>query len=166
MQVPVHPRTGGEHIPVHRPDVRYRSLRFIPARAGNTCLGSGCRSCLRSAPVHPRTGGEHCSSDTWRPMSEPNRFIPARAGNTAEIVNGLLFGGHPVHPRTGGEHTMRLRAAGSWRSARRSARPVRPVHPRTGGEHRVQVPRVAGTGHRFIPARAGNTPSTATAAVR
>ena len=70
----VHPRSRGEHsaptaaaarmagssplargTPSARAD-RRRVMRFIPARAGNTCVGM--RSCA-FRPVHPRSRGEH-----------------------------------------------------------------------------------------------------------
>ena len=111
----VHPRSRGEHCATVRikrcssgssplargtPLLLHQSQlfhRFIPARAGNTCLHeSGCVC----APVHPRSRGEHRYSSRQRPVlvgSSPlargtqrevgacvigGRFIPARAGNT------------------------------------------------------------------------------------
>ena len=71
---PVHPRAGGEHAAADvdvrlnygssprgrgTPDARYARLetvRFIPARAGNT---SGGRLPPGAEAVHPRAGGEH-----------------------------------------------------------------------------------------------------------
>ena len=118
--------------------------------------------CEKSS-VHPRTGGEHSSSTTPSPIrfgSSPHgrgthpggrwaggvgRFIPARAGNTASRERVLPPG--PVHPRTGGEHmdpgTVPSRTAGSSPHGRGT---------------RVQHPPGV-TLRRFIPARAGNTPS-------
>ena len=74
------------------------------------------------------------------------RFIPAWAGNT---LPGAVLGLHrPVHPRVGGEHTAspnsRFGHAGS--------------SPRGRGTH-IQ-PRMPMRRNRFIPAWAGNTPST------
>ena len=112
--------------------------------------------------VHPRAGGEHVnarigasttvgSSPRGRGTQLPGRlpgaggrFIPARAGNTATSPSRRRR--RAVHPRAGGEHEF----PGSG-------------IPRLNGSS----PRGRGTrqrslrfraGHRFIPARAGNTP--------
>ena len=137
-----------------------RCLRFIPARAGNTgsLLTLGC-----TAPVHPRPRGEHeCRRNppvliagssppargtqwAWCRRGPGRRFIPARAGNTSR--NGSLVRVKTVHPRPRGEHALgppdTRAVSGSSPPARGTrATPSRPVSP-----------------HRFIPARAGNTPS-------
>ena len=112
---PVHPRSRGEHSrnacvvravsgssPLAR-GTRFLILafgfgvRFIPARAGNTCRPGAGR---RPPPVHPRSRGEHMSPRSWPPATSGSsplargtrsthritsahcRFIPARAGNT------------------------------------------------------------------------------------
>ena len=173
---PVHPRSRGEHDPVapgpgheggssplargtqrmatgHRPPGR-----FIPARAGNTRVSAAL---CAFRPVHPRSRGEHCSATSsgrsadgssplargTRPGAAPcaraSRFIPARAGNTAGAPPAQR--GPPVHPRSRGEHvamTSRLsRTCGSSPLARGTRDPDRRLR----------------RGHRFIPARAGNT---------
>ena len=73
----------------------------------------------------------------------PPRFIPARAGNTCR--RSRRDAGAAVHPRAGGEHLTRLHGlflhCGS--SPRGRGTRLRPHPPARG--------------HRFIPARAGNT---------
>ena len=113
--------------------------------------------------VHPRAGGEHGGGGAAAAQfsgSSPRgrgthtetghregdgRFIPARAGNTDDRVLARI--GFPVHPRAGGEH--------EWFHST--------IAPRIGSS-----PRGRGTPlhlhapsgcHRFIPARAGNTPA-------
>ena len=154
--------------------------RFIPARAGNTCARSAAPA---SAAVHPRAGGEHVWYCAHTPPAtgssprgrgtrrhrhgrlHPDRFIPARAGNTG--APGMRRPWRSVHPARAG-NTCRPGCG---------CRPS-PVHPRAGGEHEEEgfrgllnqgsSPRGRGTlrdrlirvfGFRFIPARAGNTPS-------
>ena len=174
----VHPRAGGEHSRVHpsseqvagssprgrgtpRRDVGHLGReRFIPARAGNT---RAARVALRRQTVHPRAGGEHSvgvknlrihtgSSPRGRgtPMAIDARrvvlrFIPARAGNTRSP--GLSTCNIPVHPRAGGEHS--------------SAAVTAAMH--AGSSPRGRGTRVLGVLSnetlRFIPARAGNTPT-------
>ena len=72
-----------------------------------------------------------------------DRFIPARAGNTARRVGSTAPS--TVHPRAGGEHVT-VTPNGGYA---------------TGSSPRGRGTRIAaefGThGHRFIPARAGNT---------
>ena len=139
----------------------YRLLiRFIPARAGNTEPSRFDRACYA---VHPRSRGEHSGlipSATAYPGSSPLargtrrgddhlargvRFIPARAGNTSR--SGSMPTATPVHPRSRGEHARA--GPGSRRSSGSS-----PLARGTqaGGGWRMG-------GNRFIPARAGNTPS-------
>ena len=141
-------------------DSRHRRGRFIPARAGNTAAPSGTRSI---APVHPRAGGEHQAAvrlERGVNGSSPrgrgtrrrdlldigrHRFIPARAGNT--IRPATTASSVAVHPRAGGEHV-----AGAAANA-----PSGGSSPRGRGTRRYSAqapPRC-----RFIPARAGNTPS-------
>ena len=173
---PVHPRAGGEHVwnatrtaGISGSSPRGRGTRlcdrgrrgverFIPARAGNTGFG---RASHPHRPVHPRAGGEHGGKvqlpdvpygssprgrGTRQPRARgrhPQRFIPARAGNTGWSTK--CRAPRSVHPRAGGEH-VHFSA---------------PHVPFTGSS-----PRGRGTlvddvrdpdGHRFIPARAGNT---------
>ena len=173
---PVHPRPRGEHrtagddatvVRGSSPPARgtptgrclpARALRFIPARAGNTCI-----RCLWRSPVsvHPRPRGEHIrerapeallagSSPPARgtPATRDRRgacprFIPARAGNTGALQDRL--GGRPVHPRPRGEHSSSLT---TWTPNTGSSPPARgtprklyrltgesAVHPRPRGEH-------------------------------
>ena len=176
----VHPRSRGEHLPpgaVRRgpagssplargthardPDAGMRR-RFISARAGNTRTTT---STSGSSTVHPRSRGEHCVAgivSAWPPGSSPLargtplrdeagahrlRFIPARAGNTTRTAP--TGGGAPVHPRSRGEHPLindgKLASYGSSPLARGTP----------GQRDRRPPPR------RFIPARAGNTPTLA-----
>ena len=85
-------------------------------------------------------------------LRHPDRFIPARAGNTPSP--GPPGASATVHPRSRGEHTrrrtMHLTTNGSSPLAR--------------GTPLARVGRVAV--RRFIPARAGNTRSSATPASR
>ena len=172
----VHPRAGGEHSraamrypgkygssPRGRGTLFYFSrstyhVRFIPARAGNTCP---MRWRVSLFPVHPRAGGEHGpASGLGAPShgSSPRgrgtrrgggrvrlvcRFIPARAGNTWEKKPTAF--NNPVHPRAGGEHERPLDRV-AWQPG---------SSPRGRGTQ--QTLRFAHLGGRFIPARAGNT---------
>ncbi len=137
-------------------------LRFIPAHAGNTS-----RDLVTAAQmaVHPRTCGEHLtgpekvqnstgSSPHMRGTPESHaanvtlvRFIPAHAGNTTGKPAVCVPGS--VHPRTCGEHTF----------CGVSFLPIIGSSPHMRGTHK-QVGNVAGQ-RRFIPAHAGNTPSSA-----
>ena len=174
---PVHPRSRGEHEVRRRvlpgthgssPLARgtpagvgrlIHSLRFIPARAGNTPR--------RPAPpppraVHPRSRGEHP-----RPIRPRNakagssplargtrgdrrghrpqrRFIPARAGNTWRGTARRIP--RAVHPRSRGEHHRDSREIWAALGSSPLARGTRRGHRRAGADD------------RFIPARAGNTP--------
>ncbi len=193
----VHPRSRGEHPIVSvteeghngsSPLARGTRLwgahaiaieRFIPARAGNTCLHLPGRTL---PPVHPRSRGEHRLSLAH--CRHSRRFIPARAGNT--ISPDSAGGSSPVHPRSRGEHQMKAYfhtiLSGSSPLARgtlsgyfvvmppprfiparagnthgpREPEDDAPVHPRSRGEH-VGRRGVRPSGGRFIPARAGNT---------
>ena len=173
----VHPRAGGEHLVHHSSpclwngssprgrgthrlsDGRTHPFRFIPARAGNTSriMRDGTVSA-----VHPRAGGEHRGGGemkNFRDGSSPRgrgtpdvdvrqstliRFIPARAGNTVGWPSGRPP--RPVHPRAGGEH------AEIWDGDV----PSYGSSPRGRGTLYLRLLCVAA--HRFIPARAGNTP--------
>ena len=138
---PVHPRAGGEHEnraslagdpfgssprgrgTLRRVSPRTSSVRFIPARAGNTLIQPiACGAWT----VHPRAGGEHPrvveahaasfgSSPRGRGTHPPMigitrcpRFIPARAGNTP--CTPIAPPHTTVHPRAGGEHGVPLRS--------------------------------------------------------
>ena len=174
----VHPRACGEHSLKELRDGRDTGSsprvrgtrtgavcpppprRFIPARAGNT---SSRPPCAARTAVHPRACGEHQSpgasmstddGSSPRVRGTPGlraahaaaqRFIPARAGNTVPSVP--LIGQTPVHPRACGEHAMRVGKAEVLRGS----------SPRVRG---TRVARTRGRASlRFIPARAGNTPT-------
>ncbi len=78
------------------------------------------------------------------------RFIPARAGNTSDKKWWRWC--RPVHPRACGEHPT-YGSMAPWRSG--SSPRVRGTRPVVGELSHL---------HRFIPARAGNTPAEATPA--
>ena len=172
----VHPRVRGEHLASlgatenaagSSPRARgildtspsdNRFPRFIPACAGNTLPGGGCR---RRTPVHPRVRGEHASPRSMSrcaPGSSPrargtrprclcgdarDRFIPACAGNTPTPAHSELTSA--VHPRVRGEHDSRAMA----------------LRTSSGSSPRARGTRAADVSHwgkvRFIPACAGNT---------
>ena len=177
----VHPRSRGEHpvelqqtaedlgsSPLARGTrLRLRllrlRLRFIPARAGNTWP----REWVSPPPtVHPRSRGEHYTAESARkdesgssPLARGTLrgrpgtarrpgFIPARAGNTGDTRGDTDV--KPVHPRSRGEHYTA-----------ESARKDKP-----GSSPLARGTRGARGGHdgldRFIPARAGNTTTSAT----
>ena len=172
----VHPRPRGEHLiasaeglistgssPPARgtPQLRvthYRTLRFIPARAGNTRVESAG---ARLDAVHPRPRGEHRyrkenarvvigSSPPARGtpgrgdrLCAGQRFIPARAGNTGEGNDRRTT--VEVHPRPRGEHSL---SSLSMAVSAGSSPPARGT-PYLCAAHAGRL--------RFIPARAGNT---------
>ncbi len=174
---PVHPRACGEHQLSGNPtpqafgsSPRVRgtrratwpccaSSRFIPARAGNTCLHYVV---LTTSAVHPRACGEHfagrnsaavATGSSPRVRGTPaqmhgarahRRFIPARAGNT--LRRRCQMQSMPVHPRACGEHD-----AGQF-----MPKPADGSSPRVRGT--PPNLRRSGRASRFIPARAGNTP--------
>ena len=176
FRVAVHPRSCGEQVPADvmpfcpcgsSPLVRGTvmttaagivSVRFIPARAGNSGIGLGAGALLS---VHPRSCGEQLdysaafsscagSSPLVRGTDESfmvsitdHRFIPARAGNSLSQIISFFTGA--VHPRSCGEQDLDREG----------------VSPLPGSS-----PLVRGTGlllrtvirqKRFIPARAGNS---------
>ena len=154
--VPVHPRAGGEHFhalftSINRagssprgrgtPGGRGRhrmGMRFIPARAGNTGRSTATAT---PSPVHPRAGGEHRPvenvGDVLYGSSPRGRGTPRVVPSRSSWVT--------VHPRAGGEHNNTFfRTTFSTGSS-----------PRGRGTRRI--PRDVRGGHRFIPARAGNT---------
>ena len=172
----VHPRSRGEHgsRPADSPGLDGSSPlargtrvgqepaqegeRFIPARAGNTGRVR-VRVCSRS--VHPRSRGEHDLVRHWAyeqtgssPLARGTRmglrrgdgllrFIPARAGNTDKAA--MQVRKSPVHPRSRGEHILHEESP----VVNPGSSPLARGTQRDGGH--------AGSGGRFIPARAGNT---------
>ena len=136
------------------------SARFIPARAGNTVRST---SHPRGLTVHPRSRGEHLdirqslpdpggssplargTRATGAPHQWSLRFIPARAGNTP--IQMICRGGRPVHPRSRGEHSIARNVAASAGGSSPLARGTHLDADAHGGWR------------RFIPARAGNTPT-------
>ncbi len=173
---PVHPRVCGEHAHSRagrgglngssprvrgtpaRTGIDEKTIRFIPACAGNTAFAT---SAGNRPAVHPRVCGEHGKTErekwpgagssprvrgtppnsTSAPL--PPRFIPACAGNTRPA--SFLCWAAPVHPRVCGEHqTAQVQHLTSTGSSPR----VRGT-PGTGASSIVQF--------RFIPACAGNT---------
>ena len=152
----VHPRSRGEH-----PPVRTAKIDSI----GSSPLARGTRSGRPREPprraVHPRSRGEHSiilrtpSGDTGSsplargtlavslPLELKVRFIPARAGNTA--ASFCARSTRPVHPRSRGEHVSVYARVTILTGSSPLARGT-------------LEQRLVGTGgHRFIPARAGNT---------
>ncbi len=154
---PVHPRVGGEHIPIA--DVAKFS-------AGSSPRGRGtlkARELIRERrPVHPRVGGEHaytCGLSILEIGSSPRgrgtlarkkltqpycRFIPAWAGNTDQRFG--CYCQSSVHPRVGGEHRplrVRIQLVNGSSPRGRGTRTTTKTGFRSG---------------RFIPAWAGNTP--------
>ena len=176
----VHPRSRGEHSraiqagcsscgssPLARGtrgsgSTRCHRGRFIPARAGNTYDPHGSASL---SAVHPRSRGEHAHA-SWTiqvafgssPLARGTRsgegaealrlrFIPARAGNTKATTSPSCQ--PPVHPRSRGEHAQTHDAV----SHQSGSSPLARGTPAARRRRRPQ--------DRFIPARAGNTCTTA-----
>ncbi len=134
------------------------TLRFIPARAGNTLHAMQEVSCHS---VYPRSRGEHDrrvragrnqrglsplargTPNTVIKLQTTDRFIPARAGNMIQNihVNPVVS----VYPRSRGEHYFfdgqSERSDGLSPLARGTPAPSMELKYR----------------YRFIPARAGNT---------
>ena len=171
-----HPRSRGEHLrrssalpssvgssPLARGTLcgdvcKVRQLRLIPARAGNTPAPT---EPPQPSSAHPRSRGEHLyciyrpggnsgSSPLARgthlvftPPKSISRLIPARAGNTADAFQRST--NHSAHPRSRGEHRTRCR----------SLLPVVGSSPLARGTRAKELCNY--TGHRLIPARAGNT---------
>ena len=135
--VRAHPRSRGEH-PGH--PHRFRLTRgssplargtrgtnqgetvatgLIPARAGNTPFGLGCKV---SGGAHPRSRGEHFKASAHfaesagsSPLARGTRLgwirfrgdpglIPARAGNTPGSWSRITQ--NRAHPRSRGEHRL------------------------------------------------------------
>ena len=114
-----------------------RSGRFIPAGAGNG-FGAGAY-CAFGCGSSPRVRG---TDHLLAPGQKLRRFIPAGAGNgDFRIQKRAVI---PVHPRGCGErlarHTPPSSSDGSSPRVRGTAKQSTPAH----------------TGHRFIPAGAGN----------
>ena len=96
-RLPVHPRMRGEHFNSRGWDVK--SMRFIPACAGNTSPDR--KHTILQASVHPRMRGEHDCEVVINDAIV--RFVPACAGNTSSSqCYGYML---TVHPRMRGEHS-------------------------------------------------------------
>ena len=154
------PRVRGTPASQHRSQPTHR---LIPARAGNTI--DECHH-ARARTAHPRACGEHFKQELLEAIhdgSSPRvrgtrnvpacdrhriRLIPARAGNTAAPV--MPHATTTAHPRACGEHEV----AGHGVADKPGS------SPRVRGTrlHRQTWAHV----ERLIPARAGNTWSTAT----
>ena len=134
--------------------------RFIPACAGNT---SRRGQAVLTRTVHPRVCGEHVNSTIsksassgssprvrgtrGRPASigEGRRFIPACAGNTFRMMEAARR--MAVHPRVCGEHQIDASVSRQFYGS----------SPRVRGTRKQAfAPKTLG---RFIPACAGNTPT-------
>ena len=175
-----HPRSRGEHCPGKRrelaalgssplargtpkfPLFQLVCMRLIPARAGNRRHRVQLRA---TPPAHPRSRGEHLTIRQLLPVlfgSSPlargtpswlqgvqggTRLIPARAGNTRDLPSSS--GSAAAHPRSRGEHLL---ISGLFQGVRGSS----PLARGTLGD-----PNMSATATRLIPARAGNTSSTA-----
>ena len=178
MNTAVHPRVCGEHhyaeraalvfigssprlrgtLPIPKPPKR--SGRFIPASAGNTLW---MRLPASRPTVHPRVCGEHstpggsarpCTGSSPRlrgtrfiePVNDHRpRFIPASAGNTpCTSGSGNIV---TVHPRVCGEHVQSVKFPSSSNGS----------SPRLRGTPEYRLTDM--DNDRFIPASAGNTPS-------
>ena len=151
------PRVRG--TPVAREHHRFAG-RFIPARAGNARPTTGC---VHMRTVHPRACGERAafpSGGTRHNGSSPRvrgtrhrerrrraarRFIPARAGNAARSEAPAAR--KAVHPRACGE---RADCTSDPFAVNGSSPRVRGTQGRGERQQRVE---------RFIPARAGNAPT-------
>ncbi len=153
-----HPRERGERSP--SACAPSSAARFIPASAGNAPSAS-YRG--RAVSVHPRERGERatpccccvpCSGSSPRARGTrrlarhrraPGRFIPASAGNASGCSRSSPL--TAVHPRERGERFLRRldRAALSGSS------------PRARGTLELEQRNQAAC--RFIPASAGNAPS-------
>ena len=113
--------------------------RFIPARAGNTLLGSGPSS---RQSVHPRPRGEHHVFRLSTYYFE--RFIPARAGNT-QMVACWSCRCAGSSPPARGTRSLQHRGTSIWHGSSPPARGTHrhvqgtawssAVHPRPRGEH-------------------------------
>ena len=112
-------------------------IRFIPARAGNTCRNAWQS---RSPSVHPRAGGNTCSavSVSATPSVHP------RAGGEHKRARGCGVGDTGSSPRGRGTHRLdpllhgvrRFIPARAGNTAlQTSILSSASVHPRAGGEH-------------------------------
>ena len=176
-----HPRSRGEHpeisvatslhggsSPLARGTPRSNlglrlGLRLIPARAGNT--SARLVSTLARA-AHPRSRGEHVALPPPRssrhgssplargtrvngfPFAVFQRLIPARAGNTVFSCASILAAS--AHPRSRGEHEVAGPAVVAGCGSSPLARGTLCLN---------HSPVLCG---RLIPARAGNTTTSAT----
>ncbi len=136
-------------------------FRFIPAGAGNTTRR---RPRSVASTVYPRWRGEHMAnlvsrefSDGLSPLARgtlrqdcynagTGRFIPAGAGNTPSSLGLVVV--RSVYPRWRGEHSDKSSSVQNSGG----------LSPLARGTHKSESS--ARYPHRFIPAGAGNTPTT------
>ena len=157
----VHPRVCGEHL---RDPFIFNETNGSSPRVRGTPYPVWAST--SASTVHPRVCGEHgfaapitreSGGSSPRVRGTPGgsgaralvpRFIPACAGNTRRrIISASL---PVVHPRVCGEHSIRVPNAASNGGS----------SPRVRGTRRGAAH--PGSGRRFIPACAGNTPPPAT----
>ena len=158
------PRVRGKSEHLEGADQRGR---LIPARAGKT---SAAWAVDRSPGAHPRACGENQDPSPGAPgargssprvrgkpgpgprQGEHRGLIPARAGKTARFCE--VVDGRSAHPRACGENHASAAAWPAWRGS----------SPRVRGKRSTCSCPPAGRG--LIPARAGKTPASPSAAWR
>ena len=148
---PVHPRAGGEH---RRDELCSTSSRYtVHPRAGGEHVAVWLQGqVLACRPVHPRAGGEHAVTAILDRHARFTGSSPRGRGTRVSFRSSPDIFQSGSSPRGRGTLASCLRIASSphiGSSPRgRGTLHFRFVH--------VDLPRV----RRFIPARAGNTPTT------